>query len=125
MRAGIPTAVAPAGTSADDDRVGADLGAVTHVNRPQDLGAGADDHAPPERGVALALVPGSAAERDAMVERAVVADFGGFADDHAHAVIDEHAAADRGPRVDLDAGQEAAPVREPAREPAEIGTPEG
>ena len=60
-----------------------------------------------------------------MVERRVVADFGRFADDNAHPVIDEHAAADRGPRVDLDAGQEAAPVREPAREPAEIGTPYG
>ena len=35
-----------------------------------------------------------AAERDALIDRHVVADLGGLADHHAHAVIDEEAPAD-------------------------------
>src|SRR6185312_16222022 len=50
-------------------------------------------------------------------------DLGGFADHDAHSVVDEHATADPGPRVYLDPRQEAAPVREPAREPAQAVTP--
>ena len=40
-----------------------------------------------------------------MIERAIIADLGGFADHDAHAVIDEQAAADARPGVDLDPGQ--------------------
>ena len=72
---------------------------------PEDLGARADHHAAAERGMALALVPRRAAERDAVIERAIVADLGRFADDDAHAVVDEHPPADGGARVDLDAGR--------------------
>ena len=51
-----------------------------------------------------------AAEGDALVERHVVADLGGLADHHAHAVIDEEAPTDLRARMDLDAGEEAAEV---------------
>ena len=40
----------------------------------------------------------------ASIKQAAVAHFGGFVDHHAHAVVDEHAAADP-PWVDLNAGE--------------------
>src|SRR5204863_7803824 len=57
------------------------------------------------------------AEGDALVDGAVVADLGGLADDDAHAVVDEDAAADLRAGMDLDAGEEARDVRDPARHP--------
>ena len=59
-----------------------------------------------------------------MVERAVVADLGGLADDDTHAVIDEETPADSGAGVDLDAGQETANVRQKARKPSQPPAPE-
>src|SRR5512143_3699222 len=59
-----------------------------------------------------------------MIKRAIVVDLGGFADHDAHAVIDEHAAPDGRPGVDLDPGQEPSPMRDPAREPAKTPTPQ-
>ena len=73
--------------------------------------------------MALALVPRGAAERHAVIERAVVADVGGFADHHAQAVIDEKAPPDRRPRMDLDARQPACEVGKEAPEPLESATP--
>ena len=69
-----------------------------------------------QRGVPLAVLLAGAAERDALVERDVVADDRRLADDHAHAVVDEEALADGGAGVDLDAGEEARDLGEPARE---------
>ena len=67
-------------------------------------------------GMALALLAARAAQRDALVQQHVVADFGGLADHHAHAVIDEEAAADGGAGVDFDAGEKAADLRNHARQ---------
>src|ERR1700730_7658570 len=53
-----------------------------------------------------------------MIERAVVADLGGFADHHTHAVVDEDAASDGSPGMDLDSRQPATPVRQPAAQPS-------
>jgi hypothetical protein len=74
--------------------------------------------------VALALVPGGAAQGNALIEGDVVADLGGFADDDAHAVVDEEAPADPGPRVDLDAGHPAAEIGHQARQPLPAGRPQ-
>src|SRR5262245_62473030 len=74
--------------------------------------------------MALALVPRRPAQRNPRVERAIVMDLRGFADDDAHAVVDEHPPANRGPRVDLDAGPKPAPVRNPPGQPAESPAPE-
>ena len=59
----------------------------------------------------LALVPGRPAERDTVVEGDIIADFGGFADHDAHAVVDEESVSDGGARMDFDA----------AHEPADLG----
>ena len=57
-----------------------------------------------------------AAERDAVVEGHVITDFGGLADHHAHAVVDEKPPADLGAGVDLDSRQPAAQLGdEPAQ----------
>ncbi len=50
-----------------------------------------------------------AAQRYSLINGYVVADFGGLADHHSHAVIDEEATADLRPGMDLDA-------RDPARD---------
>ncbi len=49
------------------------------------------------------MAMGDAAESDAMVDRAVIADLGRFPDDDAIAVVDEEVSADFGARMDLDA----------------------
>ena len=108
----------------DHDRVRADAGVVADREAAQHLRVGADDHAAAERRMALgALGERRAAERHALVDGAVVADLGGLADDHAHAVVDEDAPADRRARMDLDPGEEAREVRDPAAEPVEAVPP--
>jgi hypothetical protein len=57
-----------------------------------------------------------AAEGDALVEVAIIADHGRFADHDAHAVVDEEPLADHGAGVDLDAGERAAEVGDQAGE---------
>ena len=126
MRAGMPTAVAPGGTGFSSTALRADARAIADGEAAQHLGAGADDHAAAQRGVALgALVQRGAAQRHALVDGAVVADLGGLADDHAHAVVDEHAPADGGAGMDLDAGEKARQVRDEAPQPAQAAPPAG
>ena len=58
----------------DDDRVGADLGAVADRDRAQQLGAGADRDVVAEGRVALAALEAGAAQGHPLVERHAVAD---------------------------------------------------
>ena len=51
----------------------------------------------PMVGWRLPVLFAGAAQRHALIQQHIVADFGGFADHHAHAVIDEEAAADAAP----------------------------
>ena len=91
----------------DDDRVGADLGAVADRDRAEQLGAGADGDVVAEGRVALAALEAGAAQRHPLVERHPLADLGRLADHHAGAVVDEELAADLRRRVDLDPGDRA------------------
>ena len=100
----------------DHHRSGADLDVIADADVAEHLGAGADHHAVAEGGMALAALAAGAAQRHALVEQHVVADLGGFADHHAGAVVDEEAAADGGAGVDLDLGEEAADLRNHARQ---------
>jgi hypothetical protein len=59
--------------------------------------ARANDHVVCERGMPLAGLFARAAQGHALVERHIVADDRSLADHHAHAVIDEEAAADFAP----------------------------
>ena len=59
-----------------------------------------------------------------MIKRAIVADFGRLTDDDPHAVVDEHAAADRGAGVDLDPREESPAMGQPAGKPAPAMAPQ-
>ena len=63
----------------------------------------------------LADVFSGAAQRDALIQGAVVADLGGFADHDTHSVIDKETFADGGARVDLDPGQPTRPLTDQPR----------
>ena len=62
--------------------------------------------------MALAGFVAGAAERNALVEHAVVAHDGGFADDDAHGVVDKEMLADLCSGMNLDAGDVAGDLRE-------------
>src|SRR3546814_19240390 len=57
-----------------------------------------------------------AAERDALIDRDIVADLGGLADHDAETMIDEEVPADLRARMDVDRGQETRQVIDEARE---------
>ena len=118
---GLPTTVAPGGTSSIDDRVGADLGAVADRDRAEQLGAGADGDVVAQGRVALAALEAGAAQRHPLVERHPLADLGRLADHDARAVVDEELAADPRRRVDLHPGHRRGSGRRAAA--AAIGTP--
>src|SRR5204862_1735755 len=109
----------------NDDGVGADACALADDEAAQDLGAGAYHHTGAERRMTFrAAIERRAAERHALVDSAAVADLGGLADHHAHAVVDEDAGADFRARVDFDAGEEAPEMRGEAPEPLQSMQPE-
>ena len=73
----------------------------------------------------LILAERAAAERHAVVDHDVVADLGGLADDHAHAVVDEEPPADGRAGMDLDAGEEPGQLGDqPGREPQRRVSPQ-
>lgn len=78
----------------------------------------------PRVGWLLAGLVTGAAERDALVEHAVVAHDGGFADDDAHGVVDKEALADLCGGMNLDAGDVAGDLREHTGERAMSMLPE-
>ena len=88
----------------DDDRARADRCVLTNRDRADQLRARAHHHVVLQGRVALLAPRARPAQRDALVEVAVIADLRRFADDDAHAVVDEEALADFGARMDLDAG---------------------
>ena len=94
----------------DDDGASADGGVFAHFDRADELGSCAYLDVVLQGWVALLPLRAGAAEGDALVEVAVVADLRRFADDDAHAVIDEETLADRGAGVDLNAGEIAGHV---------------
>jgi len=70
---------------------------------PENFRARANDHIVFDGWVALDLFKAYPAQGYPMVNCDVGANFSGFADDHAHAVVDEESAADGRTGVDLDA----------------------
>lgn len=91
----------------DHDGIGADPAVLADLDRTEDLGPGADDHAVTDGGMAFPANHATAAESDAVIDRDVVADLRGFSDHHAGRVVDEHASTDDGTGVDIYTGQDA------------------
>ncbi len=75
--------------------------------------------------MALTFIPTGAAQGHALVQGHVITNFGGLANDDAHAVVDEEAAADLGARVNLDAGQPTPKVGHHPRQPFPTHAPQG
>src|SRR5262245_41065064 len=65
---------------------------------------------------ALPGVLASAAKGDSLIENHVVADFRGFADDDAHAVVDKKSAADARSGMNFDSGEAAGKLADHARD---------
>src|SRR5207248_11354766 len=89
------------GHAGGDEDVAADEGAAADDRvAAEDCRPGVDGHVVFDRGVAflaaeaLAEGGGEGAEGHALVDLHVVSDFGGFADDHAGAVVDEEVVAE-------------------------------
>ncbi len=123
---GVAHSGRPGWNRLDDHRVRADARALAHGEAAEHLRPGADHHARFQSGVPFgALIERGAAQRHALVDGAVVADFRRFTDDHAHAVVDEHAPTNGGAGMNLDAGEPAPPVRNPPPEPVPAALPAG
>src|SRR5580658_5470858 len=86
----------------------------------------ADKHAVAKRWMAFSagVVATRAAQRYTLVERDVIPDDRGFADYHAHAVVDQQAASNLRAGVDLETGPEARDLRENARGQTPTAQPE-
>ena len=108
----------------DDDRVAADFDVVADADVAEHLGTRAHGDVVAQGGVALAGLVAGTAERDALVEHAVVAHNGGFADDDAHGVVDKEMLADLCGGMNLNAGDVAGDLREHAGERAMAMLPE-
>ena len=104
------------GNGADDDTSGAYFDVVADFDIAQDFRAGADDNFVANGRMALAGLLAGSAEGDALIHENVVPDFGGLADNDAHAVVDEEAAADGGSGMDFNAGHGAGELRDDASE---------
>jgi len=104
------------GDGMDNNAACADAGAVADVNVAENFRAAADDNVVAKGGMALAgFLPG-AAKRDALIQEAVIPDFSGFADNDAHAVIDEKTASDGRAGMDFNAGYPAGGLGNEARD---------
>lgn len=114
--AGVAHHRAALGHGFEHDGSRAHLDVAAQGDGPQHLCARADDHAAFHRGVALAVILARAAQGDALIERYVVAHLGGFANDHARAVVDEHTAANLCAGVNFNARLAAGARRYPARQ---------
>ena len=101
-RAGTPTTVQNGETVVEHDGAGADLGPLPYFDGAQDLGAGADQHAAANLGVAVAALLAGAAERHFLQDGYFVLDHRRLADDEAGAVIDHDAGTELGGGVDID-----------------------
>jgi len=106
-----------------DDGVGAYSYASTNLDRPQDLGASTNDHIIPQGGMALTPFPTGTTECDPVIEGAVIAYDGRFANHHPHPMIDEEAAANPGAGMDLNPGKKTRYIGDHTGKPLAVGTP--
>ena len=98
------------GDGIDHDGIGADAGVIADGDGSQNLGAGADDDVVSHGRVAFTPHCARDAEGDLVINITIVADFGGFADDDPHAVIDDESAPDFGGWMNFDTSQPACDV---------------
>jgi hypothetical protein len=115
MCAGTPTTVELGGTYA---------GVLAHCDVAQYVGIVADKDPVANRGVALAVALAGSAQRHALVHGHVAAHNGRFADHHAGCVVNKQPATQQRTGMDVDAGEEAAHLREYPRRQSQADTPQ-
>ena len=125
IRAGTPTTVAPSGTERTTT-----LPEPMRAPSPTTMFPRMHAFEPTttfgaELRMALRPLQLGAAEDHTFVQQAPIADPRGLPDDHAHAVIDDDAPAQRRTRVDLDPGEKPAGMPDHARGQAEPVGPQG
>src|SRR5512135_3391387 len=108
----------------DHHRIGADFCTVANMDRAEHLGASPHHHTIAQRRMALAMLPGGAAQRHAVIHGHIVADLRRLADHHTHAMVDEEAPANRRARMDLDAGKPAREMRDETGQPFQLPMPQ-
>ena len=99
--AGTPATVECAGTGFSTTDPAAIFERHADLDIAEDLGAGADQHAVADLGMAVAGLLAGAAERHVLQDRDIVLDHRRLADDEAGGVVEEDAAAHRHRRIDV------------------------
>ena len=79
-------------------------------------GPGSDYHVITQRRMPFSLLLSGPAQRHALVHQDIVTDLRGFPDDDTRAVVDEEPPPDGRARVNLDAGEKTAELRDHARQ---------
>src|SRR5690606_14822076 len=97
---------------------------LTDLDIAQHLRAGADHHAAADFRMAIAALFAGAAERHRVEHGDIVLDHRGLANDDAVRVVDEHARADLGGRMDVDSKQLRHPALQVIREDFALLAPE-
>lgn len=95
----------------DDDRIGTDSRATPDRDRSKDLRTRSNDDTILERRMPLAGRPGRAAERDAVIERDILANHRRLTDHNPGAMVDEKPPADFCARMYVDIGEKPAKPR--------------
>src|SRR5664279_3363396 len=105
-------------------RSGANPAIAPHRNVAQNLRASTDHYVVEKGRVPLPQFLAGSTKRHTLVERDVLTDNGGLADHHAHTVIDKEPTADFRAGMDLDGGEKASDLRQPARQQKEPVIPQ-
>ena len=120
-RPGTPTTVELSGTERITTEPAPTLVLCPITDVSQNLGARADHHVVADGGMAFASFLAGSTQRHALIQQYVVADFGGFANHHAHSMVDETAPADLSAGMDFDSCSGADELRQDPRGEREPG----
>ena len=98
-----------------DNRTSSDFGMVTNHNIAQYLRTATNDNSVANRRVALAAILASTSQSHTLVYEHVVANLSRFADHNSHAVVDKETPAYLCPRMNFNASNETAELRNYSR----------
>src|SRR5262245_59952386 len=96
---------------------------ATNGHRTEDRRAAKNSNRVLDRGVTLDTLRRRTTERDPLVDRHIIADFGCLTDDNTHPVVDKKAPTDFGAWMDLDACKKTAHVAHETRQGSELALP--
>src|SRR6478672_2090034 len=107
-----------------ENRAGPNPAVAADRDGPEDGRAAEDRHRVFDGRMTLNRLCGGTAERHPLIDCDVIADFAGFTDDDAHAVIDKTAPADFRAGMNFNSGQEPSNVAHETRQGGQLALPE-